>query len=100
MSTFVLMSVSPQLTLLPADNSGQSHAGSSMGAYYANVQGANTAILFSKFLALFPAMLNSYNMLPKDVANVARVLFTEINALNIIHMFAAIADNTLGGITL
>lgn len=39
-------------------------------------------------------------MLPKDVTNVARVLFTEINAQNIIHMFTAIADNTLGGITL
>lgn len=42
------------VTLLPAENSGQSHAGSSIGAYYVNVQGANTAILFSSSLVFGP----------------------------------------------
>lgn len=63
MSTFVLTAGPPQLKpLTPACSSfwllpkSESHADYSTGAHYVDEQDTSTAILFSKILALIPAM--------------------------------------------
>lgn len=63
MSTFVLTAGSPQLKPLTSAcssfwpfPSSESHADYSAGAHYVDEQDTSAAILFSKILALIPAM--------------------------------------------